>query len=152
MTLITCLSIYHCGTFKQSWSLWWIRNWQDHLSSMRSVHHWGSPRSIFFLEKYCDLSSGCSLPFGIDDPKSRTALSDLTVALFNGAKSATLRKCHHVWQSFLQISLPLNRLGKTNGGIQAKRGHSTWAYQNTIADQQWVHGYVPTSPHPQEFN
>lgn len=44
------------------------------------------------LAKYCELSSNSTLPYGIDDPKSRTALGDLTVALFNGAKEGTISK------------------------------------------------------------
>ena len=34
------------------------------------------------VEKYAELSSDSCLPFGIDDPKSRAAISDLTIALF----------------------------------------------------------------------
>lgn len=56
------------------------------------------------LEKYCELSSGSSLPFGIDDPKSRTALGDLTVALFNGAKEATIKRGEKVPSCMAVIS------------------------------------------------
>ncbi len=31
-------------------------------------------------------------PLGIDDPKSRTVINDLTIALFNGAKGATIKR------------------------------------------------------------
>ena len=44
------------------------------------------------LEKYNDLCCDSHLPLGIDDPRSRAAISDLTMALFNGAKGGTLRR------------------------------------------------------------
>jgi hypothetical protein len=44
------------------------------------------------LEKYNDLCSDSHLPLGIDDPRSRAAISDLTMALFNGAKGGTLKR------------------------------------------------------------
>lgn len=42
------------------------------------------------LKRY-DLCSDSHLPLGIDDPRSRAAVSDLTMALFNGAKGGTLK-------------------------------------------------------------
>ncbi len=44
------------------------------------------------LEKYTELCSNSHLPLGIDDPKSRTIISDLIIALFNGAKGATIKR------------------------------------------------------------
>lgn len=42
-------------------------------------------------QKYTHLCSSSCLPLGIDDPKSKSAISDLVVALFNGAKAATIK-------------------------------------------------------------
>ena len=44
------------------------------------------------LEKYTELCSNSNLPLGIDDPKSKTTVNDLTIALFNGAKAATIKR------------------------------------------------------------
>lgn len=43
-------------------------------------------------EKYSEISSQSNLPFAIDDPKSQAAISDLSIALFNGAKATTLKR------------------------------------------------------------
>ena len=43
-------------------------------------------------EKYSDLCCSSYLPLGIDDPKSKSAISDLVISLFNGAKGATLKR------------------------------------------------------------
>ena len=42
-------------------------------------------------EKYSDLCCSSYLPLGIDDPKSKSAISDLVISLFNGAKGATIK-------------------------------------------------------------
>lgn len=42
-------------------------------------------------QKYTQMCASSYLPLGIDDPKSKTAVSDLVVALFNGAKAATIK-------------------------------------------------------------
>ena len=42
-------------------------------------------------EKYSELCSTSYLPLGVDDPKSKTTISDLCIALFNGAKEATIK-------------------------------------------------------------
>lgn len=42
-------------------------------------------------QKYADLCSSSYLPLGIDDPKSKNAISDLVIALFNGAKAAMMK-------------------------------------------------------------
>ena len=44
------------------------------------------------LERYTQLCADSCLPLGIDDPKSKAAISDLTLALFNGAKGATIKR------------------------------------------------------------
>lgn len=44
------------------------------------------------FEKYMELCCTSYLPLGVDDPKSQSAISDLAVALFNGAKQATIRR------------------------------------------------------------
>lgn len=41
-------------------------------------------------EKYADLCASSYLPLAVDDPKSKTAISDLTVSLFNGAQEGTI--------------------------------------------------------------
>ena len=41
-------------------------------------------------QKYLDLCTESFLPLGVDDPKTNTAISDLTAALFNGAQETTL--------------------------------------------------------------
>ena len=42
-------------------------------------------------EKYADMCSSSFLPLGIDDPKSKGAISDLVISLFNGATGATMK-------------------------------------------------------------
>ena len=43
-------------------------------------------------EKYSDLCCSSYLPLGIDDPKSKSAISDLVISHFNGAKGATIKR------------------------------------------------------------
>ncbi len=42
-------------------------------------------------QKYADLCSSSYIPLGVDDLKSKSAISDLVIALFNGAKAATMK-------------------------------------------------------------
>ena len=42
--------------------------------------------------KYTDLCSNSPLPLGINDPKSKATINDLKMALFNGAKGATIKR------------------------------------------------------------
>ena len=42
-------------------------------------------------EKYADLCSSSYLPLAVDDPKSKGAISDLVISLFNGATGATMK-------------------------------------------------------------
>ena len=42
-------------------------------------------------EKYADMCSSSFLPLAIDDPKSKGAISDLVISLFNGATGATMK-------------------------------------------------------------
>ena len=44
------------------------------------------------VEKYIELSADSYMPFAIDDPKSKAAINDLTISLFNGAKGATIKR------------------------------------------------------------
>lgn len=44
------------------------------------------------IAKYTQLCSSSCIPLGIDDPKSQAAISDLTIALFNGAVGATMKR------------------------------------------------------------
>lgn len=55
-------------------------------------------------EKYADLCCASYLPLGIDDPKSKSAISDLVVSLFNGAKGATLKRGEQIPTSMAVIS------------------------------------------------
>ena len=55
-------------------------------------------------EKYADLCSSSYLPLGIDDPKSRGAISDLVISLFNGDKGATMKHGEKVPTSMAVIS------------------------------------------------
>lgn len=41
-------------------------------------------------EKYADLCATSYLPLGVDDPKPKTTVSNLTVSLFNGAQEGTV--------------------------------------------------------------
>ena len=41
-------------------------------------------------EKYVQLCTNSCLPLGIDDPQSKTAIGELCISLFNGAKGATI--------------------------------------------------------------
>ena len=41
-------------------------------------------------EKYSNLCATSYLPLGVDDPKSKSTISDLTVSLFNGAQEGTV--------------------------------------------------------------
>ena len=43
------------------------------------------------LEKYTNLCSTNNFPLGIDDPRSRGIIGDLTISLFNGAKATTIK-------------------------------------------------------------
>lgn len=58
--------------------------------------HPGSRPSRFYskgtLERYTDICSQSCLPFAMDDPKSKNAISDLTIALFNGANGTTMKR------------------------------------------------------------
>ena len=55
--------------------------------------------------KYADLCSSRYLLLAVEDPKSKSAISDLMISLFNGATGATIKnthidgyhlsKCHH---------------------------------------------------------
>lgn len=42
-------------------------------------------------EKYSEMCCSSYLPLAVDDPKSRSAISDLSIALFNGATEATIK-------------------------------------------------------------
>ena len=42
-------------------------------------------------EKYADMCSSSYLPLAVDDPKSKSAISDLSISLFNGATGATMK-------------------------------------------------------------
>lgn len=44
------------------------------------------------------------LPLGVDDPKSKGAISDLVISLFNGAKAATMKRGEKVPISMAVIS------------------------------------------------
>lgn len=55
-------------------------------------------------EKYADLCSGSYLPLAVDDPKSKSAISDLVVALFNGAKAASMKHGERVPTSMAVVS------------------------------------------------
>ena len=55
------------------------------------------------------------LPLRIDDPKSKGAISDLVISLFNGATGATMKhgeKHPHQWLLFLPTSLHWSRISK----------------------------------------
>ena len=43
------------------------------------------------FEKYSEMSCSSYFPLAVDNPKSRSAISDLTIALFNGAAEATIK-------------------------------------------------------------
>ena len=43
-------------------------------------------------KKYADLCTSSYLPLGVDDPKSKAAISDLTVSLFNGVEEGTVKR------------------------------------------------------------
>ena len=43
-------------------------------------------------EKYANLCAASHLPLGVDDPKSKTTISELTVSLFNGAQEGTISR------------------------------------------------------------
>lgn len=61
------------------------------------------------LEKYSELCSTNCLPLWLDDPKSKPAINDLTIALFNRAICVTTKrgKKHHLqWQLVLLTSQP----------------------------------------------
>jgi len=42
-------------------------------------------------KKYADMCSSSYLPLAVDDPKSKGAISDLVISLFNGAAGATMK-------------------------------------------------------------
>ncbi len=42
-------------------------------------------------QKYTEMCCSSYLPLAVDDPKSRSAISDLSIALFNGATEATIK-------------------------------------------------------------
>ena len=68
------------------------------------------------LEKYSELCSASYLPQGIEDPKLKPAISDLTIAVLNGAKGTTIKRgeVHHLqWQLFPQTSQPQSKRSKT---------------------------------------
>lgn len=44
------------------------------------------------------------LPLGIDDPRSKAAISDLTMALFNGAKGGTVKRGESLTKCMAVIS------------------------------------------------
>ena len=46
-------------------------------------------------EKYADLCASSHLPLGIDDPKTKNTISNLTVALFNGAEEVSVKRGEH---------------------------------------------------------
>ena len=55
-------------------------------------------------EKYFDLCTSSYLPLGVDDPKSKNAIGDLAVSLFNGAMEATVSRGAKVPKSMAVIS------------------------------------------------
>ena len=55
-------------------------------------------------QKYTHMCASSHLPLGIDDPKSKTAVSDLAISLFNGAKAATVKHGERVPTSLAVIS------------------------------------------------
>ncbi len=55
-------------------------------------------------EKYADMCASSYLPLGVDDPKSKGAISDLVISLFNGAKAATMKRGEKVPISMAVIS------------------------------------------------
>jgi hypothetical protein len=63
-------------------------------------------------QKYADLCSSSYLPLGIDDPKSKTVISDLVIALFNGAKAATIKHGEKVPTSMAVLSVNFTTLGQ----------------------------------------
>ncbi len=44
------------------------------------------------LEKYTDLCSKGTFPIAIDDPRSISVISELTISLYNGAKGSTMKR------------------------------------------------------------
>ena len=44
------------------------------------------------LERYTELCSKGTFPIGIDDPRSVSVISELTLSLYNGAKGSTMRR------------------------------------------------------------
>lgn len=55
-------------------------------------------------QKYADLCASSYLPLGVDDPKSKKAISDLVISLFNGAKAATMKHGERIPTSMAVIS------------------------------------------------
>ena len=66
-----------------------LRNRENNCIDRRLKSHWCLSVSKASYEKYADLCSSSFLPLAIDDPKSKASISDLIIALYNGAKSAT---------------------------------------------------------------